>query len=297
MFLLAQQPPPTDPAAATAGGDIVPLPLLVIMTIGFVLGLRWLIRRIATPGTLQLADSPPRLNDLHPVIALGLYLLFAVLVQMSHATVNALWGDNDQLMAVLPGALAFLLFLPPCLIVAHVLFRGGLLDGLGLNVRHWRSDVVRGVGCTLVALPACVAAGWLTAWIISALLPPDQAKELIIPHDLLVAMPTLSLTWKTLGVIIALVLAPVVEEVFFRGIVQSSLRGLGLHPWLGMLITAAFFAVVHLGQPAHWPALFILAIALGYNYERTGRLLPAIIGHAAFNATFTVLTLVSSSGP
>jgi len=35
---------------------------------------------------------------------------------------------------------------------------------------------------------------------------------------------------------------------------------------------------------SHWPSLFILALGLGYAYERSGSLLRSIFMHALFNA-------------
>jgi membrane protease YdiL (CAAX protease family) len=48
------------------------------------------------------------------------------------------------------------------------------------------------------------------------------------------------------------------------------------------VIASAIFACVH-AQAQNIPALFALGIALGYNYERCGRLLPPMIMHMLFN--------------
>ena len=64
---------------------------------------------------------------------------------------------------------------------------------------------------------------------------------------------------------------------------QSSLRQATGTPWLGILVAAGFFAAVH----AEWnakPALFLLGVVMGYNYERTGRLWSSIVIHMLFNA-------------
>ncbi len=59
--------------------------------------------------------------------------------------------------------------------------------------------------------------------------------------------------------------------------------------WIAVIITSALFAMVH----PLWmqPAIFILAICLGYAYERTGNLWTNITMHAMFNTTSTVLFL------
>jgi membrane protease YdiL (CAAX protease family) len=61
------------------------------------------------------------------------------------------------------------------------------------------------------------------------------------------------------------------------------------HTWLAIIITSAIFALVH---PA-WsrPIIFVLAVGLGYAYERTGNLWVSITMHAVFNSVNTVLFL------
>ena len=77
--------------------------------------------------------------------------------------------------------------------------------------------------------------------------------------------------WKALDVFSAVVLAPVVEEIVFRGLLQSMLRNYFRGAWPAVLIASAIFAAMH-GSPHWFPALFALGVVLGYNYERTGRL-------------------------
>ena len=59
--------------------------------------------------------------------------------------------------------------------------------------------------------------------------------------------------------------------------------------WVSVIITSALFALVH----PQWmqPPIFILAICLGYAYERTGNLWTNITMHAMFNTTSTLLFL------
>jgi len=96
-----------------------------------------------------------------------------------------------------------------------------------------------------------------------------------------------------------IVVAPVLEELVFRGFLQSGLYGL-LGPnrrWLIIFVAAAVFAPIHLGA-ATWhalPALFVLAVVLGYLYERSGSLLPPIIAHLGFNALNVGLVLLAEN--
>ena len=56
------------------------------------------------------------------------------------------------------------------------------------------------------------------------------------------------------------------------------------------MLTSAIFAMLHWDTVAsadgEWvplPALFALGVVLGYNYERSGRLVAPILIHALFN--------------
>ena len=75
--------------------------------------------------------------------------------------------------------------------------------------------------------------------------------------------------------------APLVEETLFRGILFPAMRSTAPR-WLAYLITALLFAVVHLSLLNFVP-LFVLALFLSWQYEKTGNLLCPILTHAGFN--------------
>ena len=119
-----------------------------------------------------------------------------------------------------------------------------------------------------------------------------------VAHDMLVVMmETESARLRWTLILVAVVAAPVVEEIVFRGLVQTTLiqfEWLRDRRWVLILIASCFFAVIHLGA-VHWfamPMLVVLAIGLGYLYERTGRLWPSIAVHVAFNGVMVGLTLL-----
>jgi membrane protease YdiL (CAAX protease family) len=64
--------------------------------------------------------------------------------------------------------------------------------------------------------------------------------------------------------------------------------------WAAILITSLLFASVHEAWSA--PLIFLLAVFLGYAYERTGTLWTTITIHLVFNATSTIIYLVTSHG-
>jgi len=89
-------------------------------------------------------------------------------------------------------------------------------------------------------------------------------------------------------ILFGVVLAPIVEEMLFRGFLLPLLvRSMG--PWLGILLTAVPFALLH-GVQNHWawqPVLLIgiAGIAFGYVRYKTGSTTAAFLMHSAYNAT------------
>ena len=72
---------------------------------------------------------------------------------------------------------------------------------------------------------------------------------------------------------------------------QSPLRvGLGGLPygWLPIAISSLLFALAHIGYGPEPVPLFLLALILGYVYQRTHRIVPCMVTHALFNGTSLV---------
>jgi membrane protease YdiL (CAAX protease family) len=95
----------------------------------------------------------------------------------------------------------------------------------------------------------------------------------------------------TMLILIVGIGAPIVEEIFYRGLLQRSLeRRFGV--WPGILGSALLFGLSHF-QLLQLPALVLFGIVLGLLAHRTGRLAAPIAAHIVFNMT-TVLFLVGS---
>ncbi len=88
--------------------------------------------------------------------------------------------------------------------------------------------------------------------------------------------------------VMIVVVAPVVEELFFRGTVLPAIMDqLGL--WPAILISSLWFAVSHL-QAIQFPGLLVIGLVLAFCRVKTKSLTPAIGLHMAFNGvTFGVL--------
>jgi membrane protease YdiL (CAAX protease family) len=82
--------------------------------------------------------------------------------------------------------------------------------------------------------------------------------------------------------IATIIIAPVAEEILFRGILYPFIKRLG-YPRSAWWITALLFGAVHLDLPTFVPLVF-LALVLIWLYEHTGNLLSSIVAHSLFNA-------------
>lgn len=86
------------------------------------------------------------------------------------------------------------------------------------------------------------------------------------------------------------VAAPIVEEIFYRGLLQRSLaRRFG--SGVAVVGTAVIFAASHL-QVLQFPALLLAGLVFGVLAQRSGRLGSAIVAHMVFNMV-TVVSLVA----
>lgn len=90
--------------------------------------------------------------------------------------------------------------------------------------------------------------------------------------------------------------APILEEILFRGQLQSALKGLAIKRELqepgkiAMVIAAALFAAIHL-QPLAFPILFTSGLAMGWIREKTGSITLPILIHMVMN-TVGVLAML-----
>jgi membrane protease YdiL (CAAX protease family) len=79
----------------------------------------------------------------------------------------------------------------------------------------------------------------------------------------------------------ACLLAPVGEELLFRGALFTWLRQRLSAPWT-IAITSALFALIH-GFPQILPLAFALGVAAGWVRERSGSTIPTIVAHVVNN--------------
>ena len=90
-----------------------------------------------------------------------------------------------------------------------------------------------------------------------------------------------------LGLLSIALLAPILEEMLFRGAIEGRLLRMWQNPWGAIIVSSLVFGVVHM-NPAQIPFAFLLGVMFGWLYYRTGSLLPGIIGHVLNNSVAAV---------
>ena len=83
--------------------------------------------------------------------------------------------------------------------------------------------------------------------------------------------------------------APIVEELFYRGLLQRSLLA-RFNDAVVVVGVAALFAVIHF-RPIEFPGLFMFGLIVGVAAKLTGRLGMSIMAHIGFNFTGLMLVL------
>ncbi len=113
-------------------------------------------------------------------------------------------------------------------------------------------------------------------------IPPQPTLETMATQG--TAMPGFVLA--VFGIV---VVAPVVEEVLFRGYLFTALD-LVLPRWATQIATATVFGLLH--GPAYALPIGVLSLYFGWQRAKNGSLLPSILAHAVHNGLTVAVTVL-----
>lgn len=205
----------------------------------------------------------------------------------------------------------------------------GLVWGLGFSIKKLPRGIKLGAVGAIILLPIV----WFILQIIVGWLYELIGFKHPAEHELLLAMRDAQQIWVRVVLVLAAVLvAPLFEEMLFRAHLQTLIRRMVIRwmqkspappplpipepvsaplpldyisanataiegnsllaTWIAIVITSILFALVH--PMWMWPAIFCLAIGLGYAYERTGNLWTCITIHCLFNSVSTFIYLLTT---
>lgn len=322
---------PTDPSPSLAVALLGLLGLALIMgTLAAWTGVFW---RFLTRRPLWGPTAGPRVVSWHGGTILGVVILYVILATVVGSAARAFQKQPPALPDTIQKSdkpapppelspqrkLAFQAVINGAILAAVPWFlrrtTGTTLADFGLSRRGFWANLNRGAGAFfLVGLPVY---GLMRLALVIWPRQQHPVEEMLRLH--------LDAGTIALALISAVVLAPMVEELLFRGLLLGWLQRLfdpasvvvanrpeepeplddilALEPmppprWFRILpdfITAGLFAAMHLSQ---WPAplpLFVLALALGALMRRTGSLWAPIGLHAFFNGVSTLGMLLGSA--
>jgi membrane protease YdiL (CAAX protease family) len=215
----------------------------------------------------------------------GLFILLALLVLYAVGTllqslVQRLPGVDETARSTMGIVAQTIVFhLAGLLMVAVTLRRRGLSWGGAFGIRGSRWVVRAGTGAVLYLAVMPVVAFY-------AVLHQGVLRHFgyqPFPQDIALAFVRETSLWVRIYVVgLAAVLAPLFEEVLFRGIALPLLaRRWGVGP--AVFAVSALFAAIHFHLPSFVP-LFVIAVAFSLGYIHSQSLLVPIVMHGLFNA-------------
>ncbi len=99
---------------------------------------------------------------------------------------------------------------------------------------------------------------------------------------------------KATMIVLAVIMAPIFEEIVFRGIIQKGLINKGMNPATAIIIASVVFGLVH-ANPWQFVGAVLLGCVLGFVYDMTKSLLLPILLHAFNNLCSSILIFYGDS--
>lgn len=139
----------------------------------------------------------------------------------------------------------------------------------------------------VVGVAATIFGGWLTQWLAHGQSVTQNIQQL---------GEKTPLGWRIPLALMAVSVAPLVEELLFRGVLLSAL----LQRWgsgAAILLSSLLFALLHV-PGLNWqlialPDLLLLALALAWLRLRSGSIWPGVLAHGTYNLMAVVAWFVA----
>lgn len=264
--------------------------LVIAVVVAGVLGAIGVFR----PGTLR--RGPTRELDLSVAdLTIGLLLVSMIYVDKTLVDVGGQWIDwSERAVLIIRQVSAVGMIAAAVFFVAKAWMSEAGFRRSGLVPRRPVRDLGFGVAGLVVGAAWTFATLLVVNYVATALGHPSPT----VNHGMLTQLQESESFREVAGIIVFTVLiGPILEELIFRGLVQTwLLEVLGRNARGAVVCTAAVvFSVVHVGAVS-WhalPGLFVLGLVLGWLYERTGSLMPSILVHIGFNAINVSVVLVT----
>ena len=219
-------------------------------------------------------DANPLIqNDYRPVPGWSLLVFLAVCIAAYLGLAVLVFFVHPQLATMTALGTFFVIGLSGVVVAVAPLGKAAF-PALGLRPANWKYPVFGAIG-TLVLSVAVSQLG----------IEPQGMKQVLEvvrePHELVLSLLLLA------------VLAPIVEELIFRGLLYGWVAG----RWggtAGLVVSSLVFAAAHY-EPAHIVLVLPLGFLFGWLRRRTDSLLPSLFSHIVNNG-FALLAAVYLPG-
>lgn len=212
-------------------------------------------------------------NGAELAILTALFIAGALLGNIVTAVVTLLCGSG--IAAEYGTLVAYPLMFIPAMMYASARSRTNSMNRSGLKLDSTNFGKTGGLLCALTAMVATLAAAFCGD-AFSMLLPemPTWLKEML--EGL-----TQGNFW--INFLMVSIFAPLFEEWLCRGMVLRGMLGNGVKPWIAIILSALFFAIIHLNPWQAIPA-FMIGCLFGYVYYKTGSLRLTMLMHFTNNS-------------
>lgn len=199
-------------------------------------------------------------------------LVFLALQLMAGGIMQAVWilvkGPGAQLDAI--GTILTMALFSVATLILFLCLKWAEVSRHWVQTRPW----VVLFWCVLAALGAIIPSTWIQ----------EQMPELpnIVEEEFDMILR------NRYGYFVVGLLAPLAEELVFRGAILRALLRWNSKSWLAIIISAIFFSAAHM-NPAQIPHTLLVGILLGWLYYRTNSIVPGVVYHWVNNTVAYVL--------
>jgi len=225
----------------------------------------------------MLSEKPWKLVDFLVVIALlAMLLVGGIFSNIFAATRTGAPADTDT--QIVNFSVSLCLY-GAILALVHLMVRGRQSDwgtAFGFSSTRQLSAVLMALGVTCIVLPIAWYLGILSVQVM------EMFRLRAVPQpSVQVLQTTVAAGPQVFLAFLAVVVAPVTEELLFRGILYPFVKQRGF-PRLALWGTAVLFGALHLNLRT-FVALTFLRLVLAWLCDTTDNLLAPIFAHSLFN--------------
>jgi len=223
------------------------------------------------------------------VLALCMAILFSMALGMmlnglAAHYLKGLSPEDAQLLQFVVGILSFqgaVLVLAGFFLQFHQLT---WTEAFGLRNSTWLRVALVSLSSGVIILVVGLELGWLSGEVMSHWGLKPEAQEAVQ-----VLQQTMSPERRLIYGVAALGLAPIAEEVLFRGLIYPAIKQTG-RTRLALWGTSLLFAGIHMNLMGLVPLTFV-AVMLTWLYEATDNLLAPMVAHCFFNTANFILLM------